>query len=87
MNNVDYSGILLSVGILLAILIPIITRKLLIWWLGINEVIEQQKETNALFRQYLETQGLRTEKTPSPPTVAPQAPQKQAKSPYSLTNQ
>lgn len=87
MNNVDYSGIMLAVGILVALVVLFIGRALVMWWLGISEIIEQQKQTNALFKQYLEMQGLTTEKVPPPPTVAPQAPQKQAKSPYSLTNQ
>lgn len=85
MGSVDYSGVMLAVGILLALVVLFIGRALVMWWIGTSEIIEQQKQTNALFKQYLEMQGLTTEK--APPTVAPQSPPKQTKSPYSLTNQ
>jgi len=85
MNNVDYSGVMLAVGILAALVILFIGRALVMWWIGTSEIIEQLKQTNALFKQYLEMQGMTIEK--APPTVAPQTPQKQTKSPYSLTNQ
>lgn len=87
MGNVDYSGVMLAVGILVALVVLFIGRSLVMWWIGTGEIIEQQKQTNALFKQYLEMQGLTAEKAPPAPTVAPTAPQGKAKSPYSLTNQ
>lgn len=87
MSNVDYSGVMLAVGILAFLVILFIGRALVMWWIGTSEIIEQLKQTNALFKQYIEAQGMTIEKAPPPTTVAPQAPQKQAKSPYSLTNQ
>lgn len=87
MGNVDYSGVMLAVGILLALVVLFIGRALVMWWIGTSEIIEQQKQTNALFKQYLEMQGMTVDKVPPPSTVAQQAPPKQTKSPYSLTNQ
>ncbi len=71
----------------IAVLIPIITRKLVIWWFGINEVIEQQKEMNALLKRYLEAQGATIERVPPPQTNQTQVVQQRTKSPYSLSNQ
>ena len=87
MGNVDYSGVMLAVGILLALVVLFIGRALVMWWIGTSEIIEQQKQTNALFKQYLEMQGMTVDKVPPPSTVAQQAPPRQNKSPYSLTNQ
>lgn len=84
--NVDYGGVMLAVGILAFLVILFVGRALVMWWIGTSEIIEQQKQTNALFKQYLEMQGMTTEKLPPPPTVAPQTPQQKSQSPYSLTN-
>lgn len=61
--SVDYGGVMLAVGILALLVLLFIGRALVMWWLGINPLIAQQKETNALLSQYLEAQSAVPEPT------------------------
>lgn len=84
MGNIDYSGVMLAVGILAFLVVLFIGRALVMWWLGINELLAKQDKIIELLEKHIDAQGMqletiqrtnsilqRTSSADRPPTVSP----------------
>lgn len=55
------SGVIIAISILLFIFVLLVCRAIIVWWLGVSDVIVKQNEIVELLKQHLAAQSMMLE--------------------------